>query len=107
MKKKKVLLAVLAIAGITAGGIVFAADHIDSPNVTNQTTDITDLYVFQGQDANNLVFVGNTQGLMSPAASATAKFDENTLIEFNIDKTGDNIEDLVIQCKYDVATKKM
>jgi hypothetical protein len=60
MKKKKMLLAVLALAGITAGGLVYAADHIDSPAVTNQATDITDLYVFRGQDVNNLVFVANT-----------------------------------------------
>lgn len=31
MKKKKMLLAALAAAGITAGGLVYAADHIDSP----------------------------------------------------------------------------
>ena len=34
---------------------------------------------------------------MSPAATGNAAFDENTLIEINIDKTRDNIEDLVIQ----------
>jgi hypothetical protein len=45
-----------------------------------------------------MVFVANTQGLLSPGATTDAKFDENTLIEFNIDNTGDNVEDLVIQC---------
>jgi hypothetical protein len=100
MKKKKMLLAALAIAGITVGGIVYAADHIDSPNVTNQTTDITDVYVFRGQDVNNLVFVANTQGLLAPSATGAAMFDANTLIEFNIDNNGDNVEDLVIQRIY-------
>ncbi len=105
-RKKLMLTAIIAVAFIT-GGILYAADHIDTPAVTNQSTDITDLYVFRGSDAANLVFVANSQGLTSPANSTNLKFDENTVLEFNIDKTGDNIEDLVIQCKYDAATNKM
>jgi len=85
---------------ITAGGLVYAADHLDSPAVSNQSSDITDLYVFRGQDANNLVFVANTQGLIAPSATGAASFDPNTLIEFNIDNNGDNVEDLVIQGIY-------
>lgn len=104
---KKRLLSTIVAATFVAGGIVYAADHIDTPAVTNQPTDITDVYVFRAADPNNLVFVANSQGLSSPANSASLKFDANTVLEFNIDKTGDNIEDLVIQCKYDVATNKM
>ncbi len=107
MKRKKLLFAAVVAAAFVTGGILYAADHIDTPAVTNQTTDITDLYVFRAQDPNNLVFVANTQGLTSPANTAALKFDENTVLEFNIDKTGDNIEDLVIQCKYDAASNKM
>ena len=107
MKKNKILLSVFAVAALITGGILYAADHIDTPAVTGQTTDITDLYVFRAQDVNNLVFVANTQGLLSPGSSAAAKFDENTIIEFNIDNTGDAVEDLVIQCKYDAASNSM
>jgi hypothetical protein len=107
MKRKKLLLTTIVAALLVTGGIIYAADHIDTPAVTNQPTDITDLYVFRGADANNLVFIANSKGLMNPTASATAKFDENTVLEFNIDKNGDNIEDLVIQCKYDAASNKM
>lgn len=107
MKRKKLLLGLAALSVVVTGGIIYAADHIDAPAVTGQKTDITDVYVFQAQNASNLVFVANTQGLMSPATSATATFDENTLIEFNIDNNQDNIEDLVIQCKYDAASNSM
>lgn len=107
MKKNKILITALAVSALVTGGIIYAADHIDAPAVTNQASDITDLYVFQGQDANNMVFVANTQGLLSPGATAAAKFDENTLIEFNIDNNNDNVEDLVIQCKYDAASNTM
>jgi hypothetical protein len=107
MKRKKLLLTTMVAAVMVTGGIIFAADHIDTPTVTNQPADITDMYVFRGADAANLVFVANSQGLASPANSGALKFDENTVLEFNIDKTGDNVEDLVIQCKYDAASNKM
>jgi len=97
MKKKKLLLIATAVVAV-CGGIILAADHIDSPAVTNQPSDITDLYVFRGENPDNLIFVANTQGLLSPASTANAKFDENTMIEINIDNNGDHVEDLVIQC---------
>jgi Domain of unknown function (DUF4331) len=94
-----------ALAGIALiGGVVFAADHIDAPAVTGPGStspgnDITDIYVFQSPaDNSKMVFALNTQGLMSPAASSTAAFPANVMYEINIDNTGDNVEDLVIQC---------
>jgi hypothetical protein len=107
MNRKKLVLASVVAAAFITGGILYAADHIDTPAVTNQTTDITDLYVFRAADPANLVFVANSQGLTSPANTANLKFDENTVLEFNIDKNGDNVEDLVIQCKFDAASNKM
>jgi len=107
MKRKKILFAAIAALTLISGGIIYASDHIDAPEVTNQTTDITDLYVFQGATSSNMVFVANTQGLLTPATTAAAKFDENTLIQFSIDNNNDNIEDLVIQCKYDAASNTM
>lgn len=107
MKKRTILYTAIAVIGVAVCGIVYAADHIDSPAVTNQTTDITDVYVFQGLDANNLVFVANTQGLLSPGSTAAAQFDANTLIEFNIDNNNDNKEDLVIQGIYSGGKMKV
>lgn len=98
MKKTKIFITAILCLSVITGGIILAADHIDSPAVTNQPADITDLYVFRGENPDNLVFVANTQGLLTPGATANAKFDENTMIEFNIDINGDAKEDLVIQC---------
>jgi len=107
MKRNKILLAAVAAATLITGGMIYAADHIDTPAVTGQSSDITDLYVFRAQDPSNLVFVANTQGLLAPGGTAAAKFDDNTVIEFNIDNNADNVEDLVIQCKYDAASNSM
>ncbi len=95
MKKIRNVLGITIITVI--GLIVVAADHIDAPSVQGGTSDITDFYAFQAENTDNLVFVANLQGLLSPSGTSTASFDENVLVEFNIDTTGDSVEDLVIQ----------
>ncbi len=102
MKKKLLLGSLLGV--MLVGGIIFAADHIDAPAVTGSGStslgnDITDIYAFQSpSDNSKMVFTMNVQGLLSPAATAAATFPSNVMYEFNIDNTGDNVEDLVIQC---------
>jgi hypothetical protein len=105
MQKKKIIV-IATLAAVLTGGIIWASDHIDAPAVTGQSTDITDLYAFQGANTSNLVFAVNTQGLLAPSATGAAKFDANTLIVINIDKNGDNVEDLVIQAIYDGTNMK-
>lgn len=102
MKKKLLLGSLLGVALV--GGIIFAADHIDAPAVTGTGSvslgnDITDIYAFQSPaDNSKMVFVMNVKGLMSPAVTAAASFSSNVMYEINIDNSGDNVEDLVIQC---------
>lgn len=96
MNFKKITYSVLSLI-LVGTIIVFAADHIDAPAVTDTKADITDFYAFQGSSSSNLVFVANTQGLLAPSATGDAEFSENTMIQFNIDNDNDNIEDLVIQ----------
>ncbi|PQJ78215.1 DUF4331 family protein [Polaribacter porphyrae] len=95
MKKTKILVATMIVAII--GLITVAADHIDAPAVTGGSADITDFYAFQAENSNSIAFVANVQGLLSPTATASASFDENVLIEFNIDTDADAVEDLIIQ----------
>ncbi|NQX78433.1 DUF4331 family protein [Gilvibacter sp.] len=95
MKNLKIKYGLFCL-GLLAIGLI-AADHIDAPAVQGQTTDITDIYAFQGENTDNIVFVANLQGLLSPGATAGASFDENTLLEFNFDLDGDAVEDQVLQ----------
>ena len=95
MKNMKIYLGIGIFA--IAGFLLVAADHIDAPAVSGGTSDVTDFYAFQGEDTDNVVFVANLQGLLAPGSTDAATFDENVLIEFNIDTDQDNVEDLVIQ----------
>lgn len=98
MKKTKFygLLAVVALGVFSV--VLIAADHIDSPAVAGTTVDIADLYAFEGSNPDNTVLIATIQGPLTPGAvTENAIFDENVLIEFNIDNTGDFVEDLVIQ----------
>ncbi len=91
------LLTLVAVSAI----YVMAADHIEAPAVTGTPADITDIYAFESpENPKNLVLVYNVQGLLDPAATSNAAFDQRTLLEFNIDNDGDNVEDLVIQALF-------
>lgn len=94
MKKlPKLLIAGAVLLGV--GALVIAADHLDAPAVGGTTADITDYFAFESaEDADNTVLVANVQ---SSLAGANATFDENVLIEFNIDNTGDLVENRVVQ----------
>ena len=106
---RKIGLALVAIVACAATYLI-AADHIDAPAVTGTGSDITDVYAFQSPDnADNIVFVVNVQGLLAPSATAAASFDEEVMIEINIDNsaTKDNMEDLVIQAAFDNGKVKV
>ena len=95
MKNMKIYLGIGIFTIV--GFLLIAADHIDAPAAQGTSADITDFYAFQGEDTNNIAFVANVQGLLAPSATSTASFDENVMVEFNIDTNNDNVEDLVIQ----------
>lgn len=101
---KKILLAIGFAMACASTIYLIAADHIDAPAVTGTGSDITDFYAFQSpENANKMVFVVNVQGLLAPSATAAASFDEEVMVEINIDNssTKDNIEDIVIQATFD------
>ncbi|GGX34968.1 DUF4331 family protein [Aquimarina muelleri] len=93
IKKTKLFI----LGGLLSTGIVLmSADHLDAPDVAGTTADITDFYAFEGANPDNTVFVVNVQSSLAPAGDS-ATFDENVLVEINIDNNGDLTEDLVIQ----------
>jgi hypothetical protein len=101
---KKITLAAGALLAIASCLYLTAADHIDSPAVMGTGSDITDFYAFESaENDQNMVFVVNVQGLLSPAETGSASFDEDVMIEINIDNsaTKDNMEDLVIQATFE------
>ncbi len=98
MKKTKIFAAIGGISLLLLSVFLISADHIDAPNVSGTSTDIADFYAFEGDNPNNTVFIVTLQGILSPGlVTENATFDEDVLIEFNIDNTGDFVEDLVIQ----------
>lgn len=98
MKKTK-LFTVIGVFSLLLLSLTFMSlDHVDATNVTGTSSDIADFYAFEGDNPDNTVFVVTIQGILAPGGvTENAVFDEDVLIEFNIDNTGDFVEDLVIQ----------
>ncbi|MBE9489740.1 MAG: DUF4331 family protein [Bacteroidetes bacterium] len=98
MKKTKIFATIGGFSLLVLSVFLISSDHIDAPNVAGTSTDIADFYAFEGDNPNNTVFIATLQGILSPGGiTENATFDEDVLIEFNIDNTGDFVEDLVIQ----------
>jgi hypothetical protein len=98
MKKTK-LFAVIGGLGLACLSVfLISADHIDAPDVASTSTDIADFFAFEGSSPDNTVLVATVQGPLAPMEQTiNAQFDEDVIITFNIDNTGDFIEELVIQ----------
>ncbi|RYX80303.1 DUF4331 domain-containing protein [bacterium] len=95
----------LAVAALAVGTTRFAigSDHAGTV-VTAQTrpgTDLSDLHIFPGSDPNNVVLSMSVHPLIPAGTAPSAvSFDQDVLYQFKIDNTGDNIEDLVIQARF-------
>ncbi len=98
MIKKSIVSTLAIVCLLVATPFLISGDHLDAPGVTGTTSDITGFYAFEGDNPNNIVLIANLQGFLPPGtATENASFDEDVLIEFNIDTTGNLSEDLVIQ----------
>ncbi|MBZ9729046.1 DUF4331 domain-containing protein [Salegentibacter sp. JZCK2] len=94
MKKIKIFA---CLGLILAASIFIAADHIDAPGVAGSSADIADFYAFEPTTgSDNTVFIVNVQSNVLPDLTY-GEFDEDVLIEINIDLDGDLVEDQVIQ----------
>lgn len=78
--------------------ILMAGDHNDAPSMQGTKADISSFYAFQASNPDNLVLIMNLQGLIPPGnPTEQAEFDEQILMEFNIDLNNDLKEDVLIQ----------
>lgn len=94
MKKIKIFA---ALAILLVVPIFIAADHVDAPGVAGTSADIADFYAFEPTTgSDNTVFIVDVQSNVLPDLTY-GTFDEDVLIEINIDLDGDLIEDQVIQ----------
>ena len=99
---RQVALVALGATTILTAGSVLASDHQDTPEVElNPRMDINDVYAFPGSSADRITLVMTTS---SPIAGTNASFDPNLLYQLKIDRTGDALEDLVLQLTFDEGT---
>ncbi|MEH2465971.1 DUF4331 domain-containing protein [Nostoc sp.] len=93
-------VAILLVVLIYATPKALASDHQDTTFLATQLTaaDLTDLFVFESPtDPNNVVLVMDFDPLI--VSGEMRPFDPNVLYQFNIDNTGDSVEDIVLQFK--------
>lgn len=85
------------VGGVLLASAAFfltSSDQVDAPGVASTSSDIADLYAFEGDDPNNTVLIATLQGPLTPGdVTENAAFDEDVMIQFNIDNDGDFIED--------------
>jgi len=102
--------AVLGVLCATAPAVILmrarGSDHADTPAIAAAPGgDLTDVFIFPSPaNANNVVLVMNVHPLITAANAATTAFDPDVLYQFKIDNNGDNVEDLVIQAKFNGTT---
>jgi len=97
MKKTKIIAAIGGISLLVLSLFLISSDILDAPNVSGTSSDIADFYAFEGDNTDNTVFIATLQSNLVPGTvTENASFDEDVLVEFNIDNTGDFKEDLEV-----------
>ncbi len=96
LRKLTVALGGAAVAAIALGAIpAMGADHRDAPATTAAPrSDINDLYLFRGEQANGAVLAMTVNPLTSPADTGQLRLDPATLYEFKVDTNGDAVPDI-------------
>jgi len=96
-------LALLAAPAPFLQNAARASDHADTAeNVSRPGADLSDVYIFpSASSSKNVVLVMSARPLIPKGQGNAFSFDPRVLYQFKIDKTGDNIEDLVIQVRFE------
>lgn len=94
----------LGISALTTNPTpVQGSDHADTAeNVSRPGTDLTDLYIFPSpRNSANVVFAMDVHPLINAGRARGVGFDPGVLYQFKIDTTGDGVEDLVMQARFE------
>lgn len=96
--KKLLMTASVFLLGASS---LFAADHLDAPNLMGDgQADVNDLYAFQSPaNADNSVLIMT----VNPFAVPGATFGTDVTYEFNIDNTGDAVFDMTYAATFDAS----
>lgn len=93
--------AVAVAAGLGTLGWLQAADHVDAPAVAaDQAADIADIYSFRSPGNPDRLVLAMTISNVQAAPEIELErsiFDPEVLYQFEIDRDGDAVEDLVLQ----------
>lgn len=91
--------AALAVATVRP---MVASDHQDTPEVElNPRMDINDVYAFPGSAPGRIALVVTTSSPLVGATASSVGFDPNLLYQIKVDNTGDAMEDLVFQVRFE------
>ncbi len=102
MRVRSLLAIALLAPVLSMPAVVRGSDHADTAeNANRQGADMTDVYIFPSATPGNVVLVMDTHGLIPAGMGSSVYFDPNVLYQIKIDNTGDYVEDLVIQAKFD------
>ena len=95
-------LAAVAAVSLGTARLAVGSDHADTVESVNKPgIDLTDLHIFPGKDNNNVVLALSVRPLIPKGQAAKFSFDPDVLYQFKIDTSGDAVEDLVIQARFE------
>jgi hypothetical protein len=93
--------ALVLTAGLIGVRNARGSDHADTPQIAASAgTDITDVFIFPSPTNSNNVVLTMCVSPLIPTGGTRA-FDPDVLYQFKIDNTGDKVEDLVIQARFE------
>jgi hypothetical protein len=106
MNSRILKISVAALGVVCAFALIrpaLGSDHADTVETAqNPGRDISDVYIFPSKEnPNNVVLVMCVNPLIPGGQGGAARFDSNVLYQFKIDTNANNVEDLVIQAKFD------
>ena len=94
-------LAAIAVAGVTAKGLI-GSDHVDTAEVEiTPTLDLNDVYAFPGSSDDRIVVVMDVASPINALGRSVNGFNPNALYQLYIDNNGDAQPDRVIQFLFD------